>query len=445
MFKNQISSLSNFQGIQLESDISIITIDDNINHTYCSKIKWDKDNRVATGVAQLIMPYSDDIALYWMKYTGAVVIHAVLSPKKQFENLSIMQSLPSTASLNFKKIKKEVDVEKDENKKQIHLQNDEYNYSFIGKVHRYKQVGQTFVVYLEDLGWKFLQKVPKEFRNIYIAGQSLDNAFQSMCEFMGVEFAYSIEDLHEYNFSSDGYSIEKNGEIIENTPSILEEWSNNNDEKNILNTSEDEEIANALDSVEFESSGLMEYEKKQQKTKEKIINQNNQALNSQITNIQNKKNININDDENNENEDTQDLNKKIEQYQEDFDEKIKNLFIGNTFYSSNISDPILNYDAITTQLTSVSSPEISGFNNGGENNNKTSNVNVDEIKKYASQQMLSSKKIPTLTGLFTESKKQSLSINYIYELSPAMAATMAKNPKYDEVTRNLLKIRARGK
>ena len=73
------------------------------------------------------------------------------------------------------------------------FRHDEYNYSFIGKVYRFKQIGQTFVIYLEDLGWKFVQKVPDEFRKTYIAGQTLDDAFQAICEFMGVDFAYSID------------------------------------------------------------------------------------------------------------------------------------------------------------------------------------------------------------------------------------------------------------
>ena len=78
-----------------------------------------------------------------------------------------------------------------------------------------------FIIHIEDIGWKFLQKVPKEFRDTYIANQSLDKAFQAICEFLGVEFAYSIEDLSEYTFGADGYSITKDGQVVEDVETIL--------------------------------------------------------------------------------------------------------------------------------------------------------------------------------------------------------------------------------
>ena len=80
MYEKQQSSLGSVNNMMLENDISVITVDDNINHTYCSKIRWDKDNFLPIGTAQLTMPYSKDIEQYWIKYSGIVVIHAN-SPK----------------------------------------------------------------------------------------------------------------------------------------------------------------------------------------------------------------------------------------------------------------------------------------------------------------------------------------------------------------------------
>ena len=47
--------------------------------------------------------------------------------------------------------------------------------------------------------------------------------------------------------------------------------------------------------------------------------------------------------------DTVSVDEKIEIYQEEFDEKIKDLFIGNTYYDSNLTDAILNYNWISVQ------------------------------------------------------------------------------------------------
>lgn len=351
MFFEKISTLSNSFDVQLETDISVITLDDGINHTYCSEIKWDKNNYTPLGTAQLIMPYDKEIEKYWIKYSGPVIIHANLNSRPHSITQATMYNMPNTESLNIKNYQKNNKVEKKKNKKtnKIHLQNDYYNYSFIGKTTRFKQIGKTFVAYLEDLGWKFLQKVPKDFRDTYIAGQSLDDAFQAICEFMNIDFAYSIEDLSKYNFSADGYSIEKDRQIIENVPSLFKEWKI---DKYEAEESFDESTGTAIDNNDFESQGLIDYLDK---------NQSNNQVNNQLNNQLNE-------------EPNQQLS-KIEKYQEEFDEKIKDLFIGNSLYDSNISDPILNYNSITitpkiatSQITNTNTPIQNQENNQEEVN-----------------------------------------------------------------------------
>ena len=383
MFQNQISNLSNFQGIQLETDISIITLSDNISHTYCSKIKWDKDNYSTLGTAQLVMPYSKEIEAYWIKYSGAVVIHANLNFRPQSLTQATMYQMEDTLSLNMKNYQKnqqqekEVTKKKDKKTNKIHLQNDYYNYSFIGKTARFKQVGKTFIVYLEDLGWKFVQKVPKEFRDSYIAGQSLDDAFQAICEFMGVDFAYSIEDLSEYNFSADGYSIEKDGQVIEDVPSILKEWKAETEDEEEGNETQDESMGKSINQEGFESSGLQEYKNKQKQSN----NQSSNSLNAQVTNQTN----NQENQDNKVEEQQQTPTEKIEKYQEEFDRKIKDLFIGNTFYDSNISDPILNYDWITivpkapvSTTTDTNTQDTNQNQENNQENNQSTNQEVNQ-------------------------------------------------------------------
>ena len=389
MFQNQLSNLSNFQGVQLETDIAIITLDDNISHTYCSKIKWDKNNYTPLGTAQLTMPYSKEIESYWIKYSGAVLIHANLNSRQQSLTQAAMYNMPNTTSLNMQnyqknqKEEKKVDKKKDEKTNKIHLQNDYYNYSFIGKTARFKQVGKTFIVYLEDLGWKFIQKVPKEFRDSYISGQSLDDAFQAICEFMGVDFAYSIEDLSGYTFSADGYSIEKDGQVIEDTPTILKEWGpNNDDEEDDDEKTEDEKAADRLkDGAPFEASGLIDYVKNKKLSTNQSSNQSNAPLNTQVTNQNNQ--------ENTLTEEQQTPSEKIEQYQEEFDDKIKDLFIGNTFYDSNISDPILNYDWITitpkAPTTTTADTSMQNTNQNQENNQENNQEDNKENNQEANQ------------------------------------------------------------
>lgn len=373
MYEKQQSSLGSVNNMMLENDISVITVDDNINHTYCSKIRWDKDNFLPIGTAQLTMPYSKDIEQYWIKYSGIVVIHANLNSHPNSVIASQLK-IPDTISLNLKKyVDTEVDIE--DNKRTLRFKNDEYNYAFIGKISRFKQVGKTFIIYLEDIGWKFLQKVPQEFRQSYIANQSLDDAFQAICEFMGVDFAYSIEDLSEYNFAADGYSVQKDGEIIETTPTILTEWVDNpeNDEE------EDDEGGLDPDNG-FESETLKEVVDQQKKAlkNQQSNNQANKSLNAQTTNSENTDNIIDNNQE--AESDTQSIQDKIEQYQQEFDDKIKDLFIGNTFYDSDTSNPVLNYNNITITpkvATSTDSSSISNVEDESSSDNSESDSNSE--------------------------------------------------------------------
>lgn len=371
MYEKQQSSLGSINNMMLENDISVITVDDNINHTYCSKIRWDKDNFLPIGTAQLTMPYSKDIEQYWIKYSGIVVIHANLNSHPN-SVIASQLNIPDTISLNLKKyVDTEVDIE--DNKRTLRFKNDEYNYAFIGKISRFKQVGKTFIIYLEDIGWKFLQKVPQEFRQSYIANQSLDDAFQAICEFMGVDFAYSIEDLSEYNFAADGYSVQKDGEIIETVPTILTEWVDNPEDD------EEEDDEGGLDPDNgFESETLKEVVDQQKNALRNQLsnNQSNKSLNAQTTNSESVDNVMANNTE--EESDTQSIQDKIEQYQQEFDDKIKDLFIGNTFYDSNTSDPILNYDWITIVpkvATSTDSSSISSVEdeNSSDSDNSESN------------------------------------------------------------------------
>lgn len=373
MYEKQQSSLGSVNNMMLENDISVITVDDNINHTYCSKIRWDKDNFLPIGTAQLTMPYSKDIEQYWIKYSGIVVIHANLNSHTNSVIASQLK-VPDTISLNLKKyVDTEVDI--DDKKRTLRFKNDEYNYAFIGKISRFKQVGKTFIIYLEDIGWKFLQKVPQEFRNSYIANQSLDDAFQAICEFMGVDFAYSIEDLSEYNFAADGYSVQKDGEIIETVPTILTEWVDNPEDD------EEEDDEGGLDPDNgFESETLKEVVDQQKNALRNQLsnNQSNKSLNAQTTNSESVDNVIDNNTE--EEQNTQSIQDKIEQYQQEFDDKIKDLFIGNTFYDSDTSNPVLNYNNITITpkvATSTDSSSISNVEDESSSDSSESDSNSE--------------------------------------------------------------------
>lgn len=310
----------------LQVEVQVVTLEDNLDHPYFSLIELSKNNLSPIGVAKLEAPYTPYISNYWIKYQGAVVI--------SFDMTDLHHT--NTNSQSFFDFVNTTESQKVEDYTGMtqRIQNDQYNYSFICKISRFKQVGNKFVIYFEDLGWKFLQKVPKAFRDSFIAGQYLDDAFQAICEFMGVEFAYSIEDLHEYNFGADGYSIEKEGQVIEDVETVLSEWGA---EK------KDDEEEDPLDDPKLENPALINLD-------------NENKNNDEYTNPTEEETGTTGEEETDENS----IQDKIERYQAEFDQKVLDLFIGNTYYESNLIDPILNYNSITITPKSVADSSISG-------------------------------------------------------------------------------------
>lgn len=488
----------NPNGKNYMTDVSVITLDDNLQHNYFSSITWQKDNYLPIGTATMIMPYIDKVASYWQKYSGTVIISAKLSSqglntnsKDYFTNTVQAQHKKAIEKAKIIQAKKGEELSKEEQEKQDKKNNkelaqrfinDNYNYSYIGKVSRFKQQGQKFVIYLEDLGWKFMQKVPKEFRETFIAGQYLDDAFQAICEFMGIEFAYSIEDLHECTFAPDGYSIQKDGETIEDVPSILREWGapESDDEED-----EDEDIANDVVAGKAlgEDAKVNKYtteQKKKNKNKNKknnkskntnknnkskntnknnknnktsqSTNSNNSSLASSVTNDSQLPNSNAtgNEDEENSENDTDSVQDKIDKYQEEFDLKVKDLFIGNTFYDSNLSDPILNYDWITIEPkvtnTNATSSTMGAVGAGATSTNGNGSTNnITGGRATSSLQSRDKVKNGWYNGQLYENNKIVLYSSYINSLGPAQAKAKAQQTgTYTPDTLRRLRIRAQG-
>ena len=391
----------NSQSRNMQVDAQIITLDDNLFHPYFTSVDVSKDNLSPIGNVVAKTVYAQDILQYWTNYTGIVIISFNMKDLKHINTNSGQYS---------------ADLDSPQR-----LQNDEYNYSFIGKISKLKHKGKEIIIYLEDLGWKFLQKVPMEFRQQYIAGQPLDKAFQAICEFLGVEFAYSISDLQEYSFASDGYSVQKDGQTIETVETVLSEWKTQEEE---------EKEENPLDDEQYENPGLIEFDNE------------NKNKNGYERNEKNKNNKII---ESTEEEDTVDL------YQEEFEKKILDLFIGNTFYESRLTDNTMNYGSITVTPTNNTdnntnmntNNDISEVNN--DNQNQSTNEMLDPGQTKIGLQDLNIKNSQQTNTKLSKHNRKSLSADYIKTLTTSQAAELAKKTEYyDLKTIKRLRRRAMG-
>lgn len=382
----------NSQSRNMQVDVRVITLDDNLFHPYFTSIDVSKDNLSPIGIAKAETVYANDIFKYWTKYTGTVIIsfnmketqHINTNSKQYAENNELPQRLT----------------------------NDEYNYSLICKISKLRHKGKKIIIYFEDLGWKFLQKVPSEFRQTFIAGQPLDKAFQAICEFLEVDFAYSIKDLQEYNFGADGYSVEKDGTVIEDVETILSEQNAAEEEEN-----QEEEI-NPLDQEGYENPSLIEYDNEHKNDENYVRNdkQNNKQL-----------------EEKNEEED-----KELEKQQEEFDKKIINLFIGNTYYESNLTSNVMDYGKITITPTQT---DVSSDSSGSSIESSGDGSNSENTASQYGQSLLNNADSGVVLG-GVSFKKTALSYSEINKMTPKQALHEAsKTNTYYYTT--IVRLRAR--
>ena len=152
-----------------------------------------------------------------------------------------------------------------------------------------------------------------------------------------------------------------------------------------------------------------------------------------------------------EEEQTDNIQEKIDKYQAEFEDKILDLFRGNTYYESNLTSNIMNYDSITITPKSTTTDSSNMSSTSGDSSSSDSeNTDGSTDNRYSAQGNItvhvsrpSDRYTPQGNIRATVTGNQSLDVNYIRSLTPAMAATMAKNPKYTTKTRVRLIARSK--
>lgn len=325
--------------VDYEMELTVITMTDGLKHDYFSYISWYKDNYSPLGTGRLVMALDSAPLKYWYNYHDVVVISAKLKNSKQNTNSKdyykkiISERTKNQATqkqTKYSKQQKETIMKIFKQK----ITDDECNFSFIGRVSEINKRGQKVIIELEDIGWKFMQHVPDDFRKKYIAGQTVDNAFQAMCEFMGVEFAYSLNALGEYSFGSDGFSIVKDSQTIEKVPNLLQEIQD--DKTEVMDASKITE--------DVESAKLA---KKQKKTSKKNEDSSDKSIASSAVNSKKQ------ESSSGPSTNVEDAEEKLK-HAIDFESRIKDLFIGNTYYNSDLTNLTFDYGAITVQPKTTS-------------------------------------------------------------------------------------------
>lgn len=149
------------------NNIIVLAKRDNVTHNYFHyfELYWDARDCLSSIIIR--MPKTDaDNTKYWINYTGDIVLYmGDKTPDQQVTNDSNNKNI----STNYWDL---------QGMKPI----------FQGEVTRIKEMKNELEIHVDSIGIRFKQKIPEEFRQTYINGQNVRDAFQAICEFLGVKY-----------------------------------------------------------------------------------------------------------------------------------------------------------------------------------------------------------------------------------------------------------------
>ena len=176
---NDINSLDDIaQQVNKQDDkkpinnITVITAEDNLIHNYFTSmdVSWDASNCLSTAIIK--MPKMDtQNTNYWATYTGQLTIYAGYNFTFDYVNNN---SHPTEADAANSLTK--------------YWDNSHILPFFRGEISRIKEYDNDIVIYVDSIGIRFQQKIPDDFRQSYIYNQNVRDAFQAICEFLGVKY-----------------------------------------------------------------------------------------------------------------------------------------------------------------------------------------------------------------------------------------------------------------
>ena len=155
------------------SQITVITTEDSIIHNYFYgfEYSWDAANCLSSATMKMPKMNEENIN-YWSTYQGTLTVYGGYNlmldkVNKKGKNKTEQEIANSMADIGI---------------------NSDIQPFFRGTVSRIKEYQTHIVLYLDSIGVRFKQKIPDQFRQSFINNQNVRDAFQAICEFIGVDF-----------------------------------------------------------------------------------------------------------------------------------------------------------------------------------------------------------------------------------------------------------------
>lgn len=174
------------------NNITVITADDNLIHNYFTSmdISWDASNCLASAIIKMPKMNTENTN-YWTTYTGQLTIYAGYNFTFDYVN-SNSYSTEQDAAQSLTK----------------YWDNSDIKPFFRGEISRVKELEEEITIYVDSIGRRFQQKIPDEFRQSFIYNQNVRDAFQAICEFLGVAYICPPKTV-----TDDGEETTEDGEV----------------------------------------------------------------------------------------------------------------------------------------------------------------------------------------------------------------------------------------
>ena len=175
--RNKVSNISdinlkenlNNQEKNPSNQIVIHTEKDNLTHNYFHSfmLYWDAGDALSNVIIK--MPKTDtENTKYWITYDGEVTIYFGNDINREWEQKTNENNQSQT------------------NESYWDIQN--MQAIFRGEIGNIKEYQETLEIHIDSIGKRFKQKIPDDFRQSFINNQNVRDAFQAICEFIGVKY-----------------------------------------------------------------------------------------------------------------------------------------------------------------------------------------------------------------------------------------------------------------
>lgn len=258
------------------NNIVVITSDDNLihNYFYSLDVSWDASNCLSSAIIKMPKMDAENVN-YWATYQGQLTIYIGHDFVFDYVNSNSYGTEQDAANALIK-----------------YWDNSDILPLFKGEISRIKERENDITVYVDSIGRRFQQKIPDEFRQAYIYNQNVRDAFQAICEFLGVKYICppkTVVDNSETQQTADNPQTQSDTDTklqqeqnIANTVanktanevnnSNNDENNNNNDNtENLTNNQEIDMPQNGYSNINFDANGAIVYNSKMIETSPDMV------------------------------------------------------------------------------------------------------------------------------------------------------------------------------